>query len=144
MTNCPHCGLRRIEEKSLRELMDLEYYKQIDQFPQLTIARLAKAIASRYGTPEESYWKDKCEILEKEREEWWSKAEKPDECYIPISEHKRLMKAGTPEIDLFDAFKGMTRDEIAGKLFQLYDGSKATSEIWKLADKVFTHLKEER
>lgn len=32
----------------------------------------------------DTYWKEKCEILEKEREEWWSKSKTPDELFVPI------------------------------------------------------------
>lgn len=37
-------------------------------------------------------WKEKCEILEKEREDWWSKAANPDECYIPIPAHEKIVE----------------------------------------------------
>ena len=59
----------------------LEKYKTLPDHLTSLLTKSLTAIVER----ESSIWKEKYEILEKERQEWWSKADKPDECYVPIS-----------------------------------------------------------
>ncbi len=44
-----------------------------------------------YHKQEIKHYEEKIKILEEEREKWWSKAEKPDDCYITIEGHKDKM-----------------------------------------------------
>jgi len=79
-----------LEEKFYNHLKSgfLRFYNSEDKEVQKETARRSAKIAKEHfqKKPEEigvtEYWKEKCAILEEEREKWWSKADKPDDIYF--------------------------------------------------------------
>ena len=81
------------KEQSLEEKMceaDAEWHQDYTNENRINRYKLLAQIAKEHYQehPEElgleEYWKEKAEILEEEREMWWSKSKTPDECFLTV------------------------------------------------------------